>query len=378
MQTVYAIGHAVLSPLGISTAQNLEQVLRLQSAIQQYQDAAIQEEAFPAARLTPAQLQMIAARYTGKGFSPFEQMCLYVAEEALAATGIDIRSTDCIFILSTTKGNIEWLGQQSDDRISLHRSAALIAETLQLAHKPLVISNACISGSVALITAKRLLETGKYKHAVVVGCDRFSGFVFKGFQSFHALAPGQCRPFDKDREGINLGEAAAAMVLSVQAESSAGQAFAVLAGGGISNDANHLSGPSRTGEELAAAITTALQEAGIAPQAVDAISAHGTATLFNDEMEAKALNHAGVAHAVLHSLKSYIGHTLGAAGIIESVIACVAMQQGVQIASLGYEASGVSQPLQVLTATRQTAYSVLLKTASGFGGCNAALVWKTV
>lgn len=376
MQIVYAIGHAVLSPLGSDTMRNVKEALAQHTAIQHYQDAAVQDEPFAAARLSPAQLQMIAARYPHKGLSPFEQMCLYVAGEALTQTGISAQDKDCILILSTTKGNIEWLGQQSDDRISLHRSASLIAETLQLAHKPLVISNACISGSVALIAAKRMLETGRYKHALVIGCDRFSGFVFKGFQSFHALAPGPCRPFDKDRAGINLGEAAAAMVLSVDPALAGTAPLAVLAGGGISNDANHLSGPSRTGEELAAAITAALGEAGITPQAVGAISAHGTATLYNDEMEAKALHHAGVAHAAVHSLKSYIGHTLGAAGIIESVVACVAMQQGMQLASLGYTTTGVSQALQVNTRTRAEDYSVLLKTASGFGGCNAALVWR--
>lgn len=366
----------MLSPLGSDTMRNVKEALAQHTAIQHYQDAAVQDEPFAAARLSPAQLQMIAARYPHKGLSPFEQMCLYVAGEALTQTGISAQDKDCILILSTTKGNIEWLGQQSDDRISLHRSASLIAETLQLAHKPLVISNACISGSVALIAAKRMLETGRYKHALVIGCDRFSGFVFKGFQSFHALAPGPCRPFDKDRAGINLGEAAAAMVLSVDPALAGTAPLAVLAGGGISNDANHLSGPSRTGEELAAAITAALGEAGITPQAVGAISAHGTATLYNDEMEAKALHHAGVAHAAVHSLKSYIGHTLGAAGIIESVVACVAMQQGMQLASLGYTTTGVSQALQVNTRTRAEDYSVLLKTASGFGGCNAALVWR--
>lgn len=378
MQTVYAIGHAVLSPLGMNTAQNLKEVLRMQSGIQSCSDASVNETPFPAARLSPAQLQVIAARYAGKALSPFEQMCLYTAEEALAQTTIDIRGSDCIFILSTTKGNIEWLGEQSDERVSLHRSATLLAAALQLAHKPLIISNACISGSVALITAKRMLETGKYKHAVVVGCDRFSAFVFKGFQSFHALAPGQCKPFDHDRAGINLGEAAAAMVLSVTPQYAAEKPLAIIAGGGISNDANHLSGPSRTGEELAAAITLALQEAAVSPGAVGAISAHGTATLFNDEMEAKALHHAGVAHAPVHSLKSYIGHTLGAAGIIESVIACAAMQQGMQVASLGYTASGVSQSLDVVMESRPENYTVLLKTASGFGGCNAALVWKAL
>ncbi len=349
-----------------------------QPAIRVFEDAAIAPGPFWASRLRPDQLQMIAARYPGHGLalSPFEQMCLYAVETAMAQTAVDIRSEDCILILSTTKGNIEWLNRQPDDRISLHRSAALIAEQLGLAHRPMIVSNACISGALALITGMRLLEGGHYRHAIVVGCDRFSSFIYSGFQSFHALAEGLCRPFDRDRKGINLGEAAACMVLSVDETAGVEAPLARLMGGGVSNDANHLSGPSRTGAELAMAITQAMQQAALVPAQIGAISAHGTATAFNDEMEAKALTQAGVAHAPLHSFKSYTGHTLGAAGILESVVACMAMQQDILPASLNYAASGVSSPVNVQADTVAGRYDYVLKTASGFGGCNAALIWE--
>jgi 3-oxoacyl-[acyl-carrier-protein] synthase I len=370
----------MISPLGNTADQSFETVMNQAAAIRKHEDSSITPQPFYAARLSPDQLQMLQARYGHEKemTSPFEQMCLYTIDEALARTGIDVSADDCIFILSTTKGNIEWLGAQRDERIGLMHSAKLIAAHFGMKHKPVVVSNACISGSLALIMASRMLEAGKYKHAIIVGADRFSSFVFSGFQSFHALADGLCKPFDKDRTGINLGEAAACMILSVDRDAALDQPLAILAGGGISNDANHLSGPSRTGEELSTAINHALQQADISSQDINMISAHGTATAFNDEMEAKALHLSGVSQAPLHSLKSYVGHTLGAAGIIESIIACMAMQQDKLPASLGFEEQGVSEKVNVQRETATASTNYILKTASGFGGCNAALVWKKI
>ncbi len=378
MSIVYTVGHAILSPLGNTSGQNFTRVLREQPAIRRYEDIAIAPDPFYAARLQPDQLQVLAARLKNAApvYSPFEQMCIYAAEEALSETDIDITGNECILILSSTKGNIEWLGSYPDERINIYESAVLIGRHLNMTTQPLVISNACISGSLALITAKRMLEAGRYKHAIVVGCDRLSRFVFSGFHAFRALSDQPCRPFDKQRSGINLGEAAACMVLSVEPEMSRTRPLAVLSGGTVSNDANHLSAPSRTGAELASTIRGALVEAALTYQDIGMISAHGTATLFNDEMEAKAIDQAGMSAVPLHSLKSYIGHTLGAAGIIESIIGCLAMDSGVLPASLGYEQSGVPAAIYVHTHTSDSIYSAFLKTASGFGGCNAALVWS--
>lgn len=368
----------MISSMGNTPEQSFEAVMRGVSLVSRQEDADITTDPFYAARLTQDQLQLIGARYHDEkdGYSPFEQMCLYVTEEALSRTGIDPAGEDCIFILSTTKGNIEWLGQERDERINLFHTAKRIADYFSMKQRPVVVSNACISGSLALITAARMLETDRYKHAVVVGCDRFSSFIFSGFQSFHALADGLCKPFDKDRTGINLGEAAACMILSIDPAAGKEPPLAILVGGGVSNDANHLSGPSRTGAELSHAIDQAVSQAGIDAEAIGMISVHGTATAFNDEMEAKALALSGMSDVSLHSLKSYIGHTLGAAGIIESIIACQAMQQNVLPASLGYVASGVSQPVNIQQKTTAATTNYILKTASGFGGCNAALVWK--
>src|SRR5690606_8967191 len=125
-------------------------------------------------------------------------------------------------------------------------------------------------------------QSGRYDHAVIAGADVITQFVLSGFQSFHAVSDQPCKPFDAKRNGITLGEAAATIILSV--EKRGAKEGIQLAGGAISNDANHISGPSRTGEELHQAIEAAVWEAGIHKNTIDFISAHGTATVYNDEM----------------------------------------------------------------------------------------------
>jgi 3-oxoacyl-[acyl-carrier-protein] synthase-1 len=227
---------------------------------------------------------------------------------------------------------------------------------------------------MALLVARRMIGSGEVDHAVVAGVDVLSKFVVSGFQILHAMSPEPCRPFDTARKGINLGEAAAAVVLSSN-PSALGAARGIrVAGGGLSNDANHISGPSRTGAELAFAIRQALEEANIHRSDVDFISAHGTGTIYNDEMEAKAFALAELADRPVHSLKGFYGHTLGAAGIVEVVLSAEGLRRNQLVPSRGYEQSGVSIPLNVITQATNQSLNICLKTASGFGGCNAAII----
>lgn len=146
--------------------------------------------------------------------------------------------------------------------------------------------------------------------------------------------------------------------------------------GAISNDANHISGPSRTGQELGYAIKKSLIDAGLGPDDIDYISAHGTATPYNDEMEANAINYAGLQQVPTNSLKAYYGHTLGAAGLIESIITLHSMKENIILPSAGYEDNGVSKPVNICTSLQHTEVKHALKTASGFGGCNAAMIFS--
>lgn len=142
-----------------------------------------------------------------------------------------------------------------------------------------------------------MLRAGFYDAAVVVGADEISMFIQRGFQSFMALSDTICKPYDLQRNGINLGEAAAAIVLKSVNVPAAGTLL--VKGGASANDANHLSGPSRTGEELALAVTSAIKKSGLVPAEIDFISAHGTATAYNDEMESKAFERAGLSEIPL-------------------------------------------------------------------------------
>ncbi len=346
------------------------------TGIKRYEDSSLSNAPFMAAKLDSSQWQAIQEQtISAVALSPFEQMAAYSAKNALLSLKDPIDLAQTAFILSTTKGNIELLGNVPDNQIALHHSAKQIAAYIGIPGKPFTISHACVSGIVALQYGLRLIRAGRYRHVIVTGCDRFSRFVLNGFQSFQAISDEPCRPFDAARKGINLGEAAATIILSADKTKTA---LGQLMGGATSNDANHISGPSRTGEELAMAIAAAITEAGIAPSQIDMVSAHGTATPYNDEMEAKAFDIAGLLHCPVHSFKGYIGHTLGAAGVMESAMVLESLRHQTLIPSAGFETLGVPKPITVGTKFETAGIQYALKTASGFGGCNATLVWKRV
>lgn len=376
MRPVYAVASHAVSALGHRTEDHWNAVLRQQTGIRRYEDESLSPQPFFASRIDPAVWQLIhSGSRPRQALSPFEQMCLFSARSAAGQLEVPLPPGRTAFILSTTKGNIEWLGQSPDERIALHTSARMLAEELGIPVPARVVSHACVSGVVAMLYGMRLIQSGQFDHVIVTGGDRFSRFVLSGFQSFQAIAPEPCRPFDAARKGINLGEAAATIILSANPGDGP---LARLCGASASNDANHISGPSRTGEELGLAIKGALREAGLGPRQVGLISAHGTATLYNDEMEAKAFSITDVLQAPVHSFKGYVGHTLGAAGVLESVVLIEALRQQMSIASPGFEDLGVPAALNVARATAPHTFRYALKTASGFGGCNAAAVWGAV
>ena len=370
---VYAIASNAVSSLGMSAAVHWRAIAHGHSGISKYTDKAFSEIPFHASKLESSQWQSIQSQLQGQEFlSPFEQLAIYSAKAALQECREDINLARTVLILSTTKGNIELLGEIPDERTLLNSSANIIAKQLGITTKPLVVSHACVSGVVAQLYALRLLQAGKYQNVIVIGCDRFSKFVLSGFQSFLAISDEPCKPFDEARKGITLGEAVATVILSTRAEYPLAQLCAVA----TSNDANHISGPSRTGEELALAIGRTLVQAGIAKDDINMISAHGTATGYNDEMESKAFALSGLLSCPVHSFKGYVGHTLGAAGVLETVVLIESMRHQQLIPSLGFEKLGVSQPLNITTQLQSADIKYALKTASGFGGCNAAMAWK--
>ncbi|MBK7148215.1 MAG: beta-ketoacyl synthase [Bacteroidetes bacterium] len=372
MSRIQVIADNIISPLGNTTAENFDAVIAGQTAIAQISNPKLSPDPFYASMFTHADNTSVENQYTR-----LEQLCIRSIENALSATNVSLNDKDTIFILSSTKGNIELIenapqSKELFEKVSLTYTAKKIAKHFSANSKPLVISNACISGVMALITAQRFLEAGIYKHAVVTGVDVLSKFILSGFQCLHAVSDNVCKPFDKTRNGINLGECAATIVLS---SAHTGKGISLIGGAG-SGDANHISGPSRTGLELSRAVQSAMKQSCLNQQALSFISAHGTGTVYNDEMESKAFEAAGLSEVPVHSLKPHFGHTLGAAGVVESIITYHSLLQGIILPSMNCETAGVSGNILVSKKLTASKASAALKTASGFGGCNAAIVFS--
>ena len=355
------IADHIISPLADGTAANLDAVLAGRSAIRRYADHFPLVEPFCASLFSPAEIKLQA------GFSRFESLCINAVHSS--AGGLDaglLSAKDTVFILSTTKGNIEFLAQTED--IALCDSAKRIARFFGNSNTPIVVSNACISGVCAIITAKRLLDEGIYTNAVIVGCDVLSPFIISGFQSFKALSDEPCKPYDATRKGLNLGEAAACLVLSSDSRWASRSLGTVMAGS-IHNDANHISGPSRTGEGSYLCLKDVITD----PDTLAFVNVHGTATLYNDEMESIALNRAGLQNVPVNALKGYFGHTLGAAGLLETILSLHALHRGIILGPRGFDQAGTTMPVSVSSATRRTDKKEFVKLLSGFGGSNAAI-----
>jgi len=405
---VYIASDNIVSPLGLTTAANFSQLKKGISGIRLHDDDAMSAQPFYAALFgdkdglvgLPAP-DAGAMQRSPEMYTKFERLLITSIENALQDGGIDVGDKKTVLIISSTKGNISLLETAANvsgpgrlsglqhptsapglqpssrldpaltERIALHTSARLITEYFGFTNPPIVASNACISGIMAILTGSRLLRSGQYENAVIAGADVISNFVLSGFQSFQAISSRPCRPFDRSRDGITLGEGAGTIILSSHRKYAGG---IKVMGGSTSNDANHLSAPSRTGAELGHSINRALKEAGLSSVDIDFISAHGTATLYNDEMEAKAITLANLQAAPVNSLKGYYGHTLGAAGLIESIIAATSLKEDLVLPTIGFEEMGVSQPLNICSTLLSAPLQHCLKTASGFGGCNAALV----
>lgn len=378
MKEVFAIADNIVTPLGFSTRENAENMLNNMTGIKQISNTKIAPEPFYASIIDEDMLNLRFTAFDNPArFTRFEKIMIYSVKDALACTDIDTTDEKTLFILSTTKGNIDLLEKEKmaafgTERVNLWHTARLIKDYFSLPHMPIVVSNACISGLLAIIIGARLIRNGMFDNIVINGSDIITEFVVSGFNSFKSLSTGPCRPFDKTRDGLSLGEGSGTIILSANRNLSVDSSPVCIGEGFSTNDANHISGPSRTGEGLLLAINKVLS---VHPAEISYISAHGTATPYNDEMESIAFTRAGLHKVPVNSFKGYWGHTLGAAGVIESVMAIYSLKNNLLFNTLGFNDPGVSNPISVINKTIQHKLNNCLKVASGFGGCNAALLF---
>lgn len=354
----YIIADNIISPLGETSEENYLSVKAGRSDIRAYE---------------PGTCNIPEGFYASLLFEDFETLALRSAQKAIANAQLELKGKRTAFILSSTKGNIE-------ENISLADSAQRIASQLGIDAKPIVVCNACISGLSALILGNRLIDSDLYDAAIVCGCDTPRQFILSGFQSLKALSPEPCRPFDMERMGLNLGEAAATLILSKN--SIQGNSWR-MGDGFIRNDAFHISTPSKTADGLYLSLQRTLEsftkEISSTCKQIDLkehlafINAHGTATLFNDQMESVAIGRAGLSELPANAYKSFWGHTMGAAGILETIISMKAIDDDTILGTRGFSELGVSGKMNICAENRPTDKKGFIKMLSGFGGCNATI-----
>ena len=374
---VFISGTNCITPIGLDVAANIRNITAGISGIELHHNPALMNTPFYGAIINDELLHQAFEKIAPPGnVTKLEQMMLLALHPVMMQSKVKLDNRTGL-IIATTKGNITALAQSDADNIQqagLPLLAKKIADFFKFGPVPIVVSNACVSGILAISVAKRLIQAGMYDDVFIVAGDVVSEFVLAGFNSFQAMSGLPCKPYSKNRTGLSIGEAAAAAWVTTSPEN----ALVKISGDGSINDANHISGPSRTGEGLLRSIESALAEAELQAAQIDYISAHGTATPFNDEMEAIAFNRLGLQQVPVNSLKGYYGHTLGASGLLETIIGIQSLLNNKLFPSMGFDESGVSEPINVITKNEDKNINYFLKTASGFGGCNTAVVFEKI
>lgn len=321
------------------------------------------------------------------------------ATEALAQTGL-ARATPYAaervgVCIGTTMGEIRILEEHLEREVRPREGtaapplaaypcfaiAAGVAARFGLGGPNLMVPDACAAGNYALTVARDLILGGEADAMIVGGVDPYSRVAHTGFNRLLAVSPDLCRPFDARRRGIIPGEGAGILVLESEqgARARGATILAFLLGCGLTNDASHITNPDPTGAGLARAIALALAESSLAPVDVDWISAHGTGTPANDLAETQGIKRAFGDRArvvPISSIKSMIGHTMGAASTLEAIAAVMAIRTGAIPPTINYEHPDPGCDLDyVPNRCRRAEVRVVLSNSMAFGGNNACAVF---
>lgn len=292
---------------------------------------------------------------------------------------------DAALIMASTKGCVDVMEQLQSGlpgdpaEVPPGKLLQRIAARFGLNSPGVNINAACASSTIAVARAAALIAAGRSEAVLVVCLDLVSEFVFSGFSALQALSPVACRPFDRNRSGLTLGEGGAALLLmsSERARREGRPLLGIVAGWGAANDATHITAPARDGCGLIQSVQQAMARAAVSPEQIAAVSAHGTATLYNDQMELTAFRTLfGERHVPVHSIKGAIGHTLGAAGGIEVALGLKCLAAGCLPPTIGLLEAEEAGEGFVSSSVQPIEGSCLLSTNSGFGGVNAALILR--
>lgn len=335
--------------------------------------------------ITSSFISNVAGTIKGLAYHEGESLVMQMLGTLFREGGVEI-PRDAKLVLATTKGEIDFLemsvlGEAGDASQSAPGKLLARVEDLTGARGGgQLVSAACTSSAAAAARAAAMIRNGHADCVLVAACDSVTEFIYAGFSALMALDKLPARPFDRGREGLSVGEAAA-YALFMSPERAAREkrtTLGELAGWGLSDDANHMTGPSRESEGLILAITKALASAGSRVEDIGVIAAHGTGTLYNDAMEMRAFQRVfGRSVKPVYSLKGGIGHTMGAAGLVEMIMALCALKERtapptVNLQEPDHDAQGwVSSGTQPIAGG-----NAALVTNAGFSGVNTALIVK--
>ena len=344
-------------------------------------------EALPATRLSPRE----AKRLDHAG-----RMLLWAAQQAWQQCRWE-EDQNIPLVLGTTSGGMS-MGEayyrqiveqpkrrrEQPSRVLQYQAqfqAAQVGRALGCAGPITIISNACASGANAIGHAWWLVRRGLAKRVLAGGYDAVSQLVFAGFDSLLSLTPTRCRPFDSKRDGLALGEGAAVFALEAldSAQARRAKILGEVAGYGAATDAHHLTQPHPQGDAALESMSRACAAAGLKPEHIDYINAHGTGTLLNDSAEAKAINQWAGPYASslpVSSTKADIGHLLGAAGAVEAAICLMALQEGWLPPTSTLENTDALCRFPVVRKPTESRLTHALSNSFGFGGANATLILR--
>ncbi len=325
----------------------------------------------------------IAATIEGIGYDEGSSLAMQMLDPLLKKHK-SLLPSDAVLMLASTTGEMDILERtvlQGTGDASAGRLSVLLGKVQEAAgikNGGCIVSSACASSSSALGFAAEMIRSGRHDCVLVVTVDAVTEFVFSGFSALMALDREPARPFDRNRAGLSLGDGAGFILLMSRgrAEREGRAVHGEIAGWGMSADANHMTGPSRDGSGLKRAVQGALEKAEVSSREIGAISGHGTGTLYNDSMEMKAYNAVFDRPVPLYSIKGALGHTMGAAGLIEACVALSVLREREIPLTVGLKDIDPEAREWVSSKKRILENNAVLLNNAGFGGVNAALVLR--
>lgn len=385
----------IISAIGNSVCENLEALLASKSGISSLSSLQTHHAnsiKVGEVNLTNTQLSDVLNLPKNNAFTRTALLGLHAAKQALLNANItDVNAYKTGFISSTSVGGMDKTemhikeycsNKEAQKYINSHHagdSTQKMADAIGITGFVTTISTACSSAANAIMLGARLIKAGTLDRVIVGGVDPLSKFTINGFKTLMILSDSNCRPFDANRTGLNLGEAAAYLVLESQeiVDKENKKVLGYLAGYGNANDAFHQTASSQNGEGAYLAMQDALKKGHLVPSDISYINAHGTATANNDITESIAIRRVfGNTVPDFSSTKAFTGHTLAAAGAIEAVYAVLALQENVIFPNLNFKTPIATTHLHPVTTVKRKEIHNVLSNSFGFGGNCSTLIFS--